>query len=168
MGKVLTVSDANVIIDIEVGKLTKSMFRLRDISFYIPDVLFEQELRERHSHLLKLGLHLCILSSDSIKEIWKLTQLHSKKISSLDFFALQLAREKSCILLTGDRRLCKVAREYDIKCHGTIWLIEQMLKQSIIQLPVARKAYNQMIVAGSRLPLAEINISLEKFSVVSI
>ena len=164
MKKVLTVSDASIIIDVEVGQLTESMFKLRDTSFYMPDMLFEQELRKRHGHLLKLGLHLCSLSKDSIEEILKLTKRHSKRISSLDFFALQLAREKSYILLTGDRRLCTVAKEYHIQCHGTIWIVEQMLKQCVISLSVARKAYDRMIADGSRLPLEKMDASLEKFS----
>ena len=37
--KLLAVSDANIFIDIEAGNLTTSIFRLRDMSFYVPDVI---------------------------------------------------------------------------------------------------------------------------------
>jgi hypothetical protein len=44
----LLISDANVIIDMEVGGLIKQMFRL-EYEFAVPDVLYEEELRENHS-----------------------------------------------------------------------------------------------------------------------
>ena len=153
-GHVLTVSDANVIIDIEDGGLTNSMFSLANASFCVPDVLFEQELRKNHSYLLDLGLNLLTLSSESVGKVFTLAQKHGK-VSRLDLFALQLARERSALLLTGDRALCKVAANYQIDCHGTIWLVERMLEQKIIRATVARNAYGRMRVAGSRLPWEE-------------
>ena len=53
----LLVSDANIPIDIEHGNLTSSMFSMK-IVFAVPDVLFEKELRARHSHLLDFGLKI--------------------------------------------------------------------------------------------------------------
>ena len=47
----LLVSDANIPIDIEHGNLTASMFSMK-ITFTVPDVLFEKELRARHSIFL--------------------------------------------------------------------------------------------------------------------
>ena len=47
----LLVSDANIFIDIEDGHLTPVVFRL-PYEIAVPDILFELELRERHSHLL--------------------------------------------------------------------------------------------------------------------
>ena len=119
MSKELTVSDANVLIDIDAGGLAASMFSLQDFQFCIPDVLFEQELRQRHSHFEKLGLQLCCSSGSSVSEIFKLSQLHHK-VSRMDLFALVLAQETKSILLTGDRELRSVAEKYGVKCHGTI------------------------------------------------
>lgn len=153
-GKVLAVSDANIIIDIEDGGLTNSMFSLPNTSFCVPDVLFEEELRKNHSHLLGLGLNLLTLSGESVGKVFTLAQKYGK-VSRLDLFALQLARERSALLLTGDRALCKVAANYQIECHGTIWLVEHMVEQKIIHATVARNAYGQMRAAGSRLPWEE-------------
>jgi|APSaa5957512622_1039677.scaffolds.fasta_scaffold191729_1 predicted nucleic acid-binding protein len=149
--QVLTISDANVIIDIEKGELTSALFSLSNMSFFVPDVLFEKELYEKHSHLKERGLNLCKLSGDSVAEVFKLAQQHGK-VSSLDLFALQLAIEKSAILLTGDKALRKVAEKYKVECHGTLWLVELMVKQRIIKQTVAANAYKMMEDAGSRLP----------------
>lgn len=45
------ISDASVLIDIEHGELTSAMFSL-PWKFAVPDVLFVEELAERHEHLL--------------------------------------------------------------------------------------------------------------------
>jgi len=160
-GHVLTVSDANVLIDIEAGGLTSSMFSLPNTSFCVPDVLFEQELRKNHSHLQELGLGLCSLAGDSVAQVYGLAQRHGK-VSRLDLFALQLAREKSALLLTGDRALRNVAARYQVECHGTIWLVERMIKLQVLQPAVASSAYMRMQAAGSRLPWKEVESRLKR------
>ena len=40
----LLISDANILIDMEVGGLTAAMFRLDGYRFAVPDVLFAEEL----------------------------------------------------------------------------------------------------------------------------
>ena len=56
----LLISDANILIDIEDGHLTPVVFRL-PYEIAIPDILFELELRERHSQVQAKG------SFDSMK-----------------------------------------------------------------------------------------------------
>jgi len=51
----LLISDANILIDMEKGGITRQMFQL-DAVFAVPDLLYEEELREAHPHLLALGL----------------------------------------------------------------------------------------------------------------
>jgi len=61
----LLISDANIIIDMEVGGLIKQMFRL-DYEFAVPDVLYEEELKENHANLPKLGLERLGLQPESV------------------------------------------------------------------------------------------------------
>ena len=53
----LLISDANILIDIEDGSLTPVVFHL-PYEIAVPDILFELELKERHNHLLQMGLKL--------------------------------------------------------------------------------------------------------------
>ena len=53
----LLISDANILIDIEDGNLISVIFQL-PYEIAVPDILFELELRERHSHLLQAGKRL--------------------------------------------------------------------------------------------------------------
>ncbi|OGV32302.1 MAG: hypothetical protein A3E88_05655 [Legionellales bacterium RIFCSPHIGHO2_12_FULL_35_11] len=51
----LLISDTSVLIDIEHGELTSAMFSL-PWQFAVPDILFLEELAEKHAHLLEFGL----------------------------------------------------------------------------------------------------------------
>lgn len=50
----LLTSDANILIDIEIGGLLAPMFSL-DYRFAVPDVLFDEELEGQHRYLLRHG-----------------------------------------------------------------------------------------------------------------
>lgn len=54
----LIISDASVLIDIECGKLTSAMFSL-SWQFAVPDILFAEELADRHG---RGGYHIGCLS----------------------------------------------------------------------------------------------------------
>jgi predicted nucleic acid-binding protein len=83
----------------------------------------------------------------------------------MDLFALILAKEEKSILLTGDRNLRKVAEECKIQCHGTVWLVEQMVRNRLIHPDVARHAYQGMRAKGSRLPWEEAEQRLKSLEI---
>lgn len=73
----LIVSDACVLIDIEHGKLTEAMFSL-PWQFAVPDVLFYEELFDKHAHLLGLGLEVKVMNGGLISEAYQLRQHHNQ------------------------------------------------------------------------------------------
>jgi hypothetical protein len=73
----LIISDTSVLIDIECGGLSKAMFSL-PWQFAVPDILFHEELSERHNHLLKFGLMCKVMSGELISETYRLRQEHTK------------------------------------------------------------------------------------------
>ena len=46
--------------------------------------------------------------------------------------------------------------------HGTIWIIEKLLKQKIIQQSQAKESFDAMRVNGSRLPWGDVDKLLNK------
>lgn len=146
----LLISDANVLIDIEDGGLTRAMFNL-PYQFAVPDVLFYEELHEHHSHLLQYGLISKTLSGKIVSEAYKLRQQHSRP-SMNDLLALSLAKYENCRLLTGDKDLREVAQSYLVDVHGTIWLVEQMIENQKITIEVGQTAFQKMKNSGRRLP----------------
>ena len=67
----LLISDANILMDVEVGDLVAPMFSL-GYQFTVPDVLHYEELEEQHGHLL--GLQTRRLSAKSVERVQTLSQ----------------------------------------------------------------------------------------------
>jgi hypothetical protein len=70
----LLISDASILIDIECGELTSAMFSL-PWQFAVPDILFEEELAERHGHLMQFGLISKTMDGDLVAEAYIPIQL---------------------------------------------------------------------------------------------
>lgn len=157
----LLVSDANIFIDMETGGLTRSMFELPE-TFIVPDILFIEELAEQHAELPAYGLQIRSLTSESVQYSIQLRQ-HYTQTSSNDLHALSLARQEQCPLLTGDDHLRKAAKSEGIEFHGTIWLVDRMLKDKIIKIADAVIAYDAMKQNARRLPWNEVNKQLEVY-----
>lgn len=147
------ISDANILIDLEEGLLLDQIFALPFV-FKIPDVLFVEELSEQHGHLLELGLQLGELTEDFMQQVFQLTQTYSQP-SRNDCFALALAKQENCPLVTGDRNLRRAAEAEQVEVYGTLWLVERLVENDIINKTQAHAAYERMEERGRRLPWAE-------------
>lgn len=146
----LLISDANILIDMEEGGLLEAMFQL-PYDFATPDILFYEELEEEHAHLPGLGLALKEVSSESMMYAMQLTGTYTKA-SRNDCFALALAKQEQCPLLTGDMALRVAAEKEAAIVKGTIWLVGQLVVHQQINIDKARDAYRQMQANGRRLP----------------
>ena len=163
MAPTLVISDANVLIDMECGDLVATMFEL-DYRFAVPDVLYEMELREHHPDLIALGLQVMELSSESVGYVETLAaDRRAKGVGRYDLFALALARQQDCLLLTGDALMRALARAEGRRVHGTLWLVGELLAAGRIRLPRARRSYAAMRRAGRRLPWTDVAEQLERF-----
>ena len=146
----LLISDANIFIDLEEGKLIKLLFQL-PYKFSLPDILFIEELEIEHQYLIGLGLLLRILESKTMTYAMELIPRYTKA-SRNDCFALALAIQEECSLLTGDKALREAANSEGVVVMGTLWIIEQLIRQNLITVAQARAAYTRMKNAGRRLP----------------
>lgn len=154
----LLISDANILIDMEEGGLLQAMFQL-PYEFAAPDILFAEELEDEHSHLPGWGLMLKEVSSDFMMYAMQLTATYIKA-SRNDCFALALAKQEKCPLLTGDMALRVAAEKEATIVKVTIWLVSQLVIHKQINTDHARHAYSQMKASGRRLPwkLAETSL----------
>ena len=154
----LLISDANILIDMEEGELLEQMFQL-PYEFHIPDILFEEELEEQHRHLLARGLVLTELESETMLHAMELTAKYAEP-SRNDCFALALAAQRQCPLLTGDQALRSAAENEAVMVQGTLWLVKMLVKRRLISTEDARAAYQKMKNARRRLPwdLAEVGL----------
>jgi predicted nucleic acid-binding protein len=146
----LLISDANILMDIEVGDLVAPMFSL-DYQFCVPNILYYEELEEQHAHLLDMGLQIRTLSARSVERVQMLSQIYAKTGRN-DLFALALAEVEQCPLLTGDAALRQAAETEQVEVKGTVWLISEMVREKRITVMVARAALQKMRTNGRRLP----------------
>lgn len=146
----LLISDANILIDLEEGQLLHTIFGL-PFQFQTPNLLFVDELAERHPDLPHYGLQLGILNGASLKRVSQLT-LKYKNTGRYDCMALALAQQEQCTLLTGDKNLRSAAKSEGILVKGTLWLVEQLVMHQLINLLVAKNSYKLMKASGRRLP----------------
>ena len=157
----IVISDACVLIDIEQSELTSKMFNL-PFKFTVPDVLFAEELNEKHALLISYGLKIETLSSKLVTEAFNLRQ-KNPRLSVNDLLALTLAKSRNNVLLTGDKALRKIAYEFNLEVHGTIWVVEQMHNHNLLSKNEVKDAFVQMKMHGSRLPWSIIE---KKFQII--
>lgn len=146
----LLICDANILIDIETGGLVAPMFSL-DYTFVVPDVLFIEELESSHGSLLDMGLESRELSAHMVARVGEMSKKFTRP-SRNDLFALVLALEEGCPLLTGDRGLKASAEKENVEVRGTLWLVIEMMRRDKISPLVARGAFQRMKNHGRRLP----------------
>lgn len=144
------VSDANVLIDMEDGGLLELMFNL-PFRFQVSDILFHEELKTQHPHLLGLGLQPTELAPEGMMDAFRMAATYAGP-SRNDCLCVALAKQENCPLLTGDMALRKAAQKEAVVVMGTIWLVEQLVVHGLIDKPAAEAAYEAMKAAGSRLP----------------
>lgn len=158
----LLISDANILIDLEDGDLITEMFKL-PFQFQVPDMLFFDELEENHGHLLEYGLKLGELTPESMSEVEALVQRY-KQPSRYDCFALMLAKQEACPLVTGDQNLRKAADKEGVDVKGTLWIVEAMITHQLISIETARTAYTKMKASGRRLPWQQAETRLSEMA----
>ena len=119
------VSDTSVLIDLERGLLLESTFQL-PYEFVVPDLLYKRELQSSNgTRLQKLGLQISQLDESGVKKALEFRE-QEPALSLPDTFALALAQKQNWILLTGDRALKRLAVQETVRCHGVLWIFDQL------------------------------------------
>jgi len=159
------VSDTSVLIDLDRGSLVKSTFRL-PFEFTVPDLLYERELRQHGGpEFVRLGLRVAELDGDGVS--LALGYLRKRRALSLpDSFALALAKRNAWTLLSGDQELRELAEEEEVRCHGVLWLLDQVFEHRVIEPDDLRDALERIAAhPRCRLPKSEISKRLLAYSV---
>jgi len=156
----LLISDANILIDMEEGGLIEAMFRLPE-TFAVPNILYEEELLAHHANLPGLGLQVLEISAEYMHEAYRLREQYNKPGQN-DLFALSLAKQEACPLVTGDKDLREAAERETVHVRGTLWLVERMVEQDILSIEDAETAYQKMEDVGRRLPWDEVRKQIKR------
>ena len=157
----LCIVDANILIDLHVGGLLQELFRL-PFKLATPDVIIAEMDEPDGAMLVECGLVSTELTGDQVSEVMVLLARY-RAVSANDLFALVLARVQKATLLTGDRHLTGVASQEGVATHGTLWVLDEMVRLGIVARGQAAQALEQMLEQGSRLPQAECQKRLRRW-----
>lgn len=158
----LCVVDSNVLIDLHIGGLLPDFFRL-PLELVAPDVIIGELEEAEGEQLIELGLHKEELSRDQVLEVEELAAEH-RGVSPKDLFALVLARSLRAALLSGDRGLRRIARAQGLSVHGTLWVLDELVRLGLIEPPRAAASLELMLASGSRLPEVECRNRLRQWA----
>lgn len=147
----ILVSDTNIWIDLREGRVLKEAFSLPYL-YAVPDLLFADELKDFEGpELVRLGLVVEPLTADEVGRAEALSQRFTKP-SSGDLTALSLALSRDWILVSGDGALRQAAEQAGCEVHGTLWLMDMMVKQGLLTSGEAAERVETMRQSGRRLP----------------
>lgn len=158
------ISDTSVLIDLQRAQLLPALFLL-PFEFAVPDLLYERELAgDLGDQLTELGLRIEILTGQELIQATDARRRDSR-LSVVDSAAYAVAKSREWCLLSGDRALRELADAEQVETHGVLWLFDQFANGGYVDL--ARLHAGLSAVSEHprcRLPIAEIQIRLQRFS----
>ena len=165
---IIVVNDACFLIDLIDVDLLDEFFQLGFQPHMTPSVLaelegdvYEKPVRENIKQK-KLFLHN--LSGHDQGEILKLMQDHSSLLSEPDCSCLYLARKIQATILTCEKLLTKTAKNLNIKVHGSLWVMDQLIASSIITKKTAHRKLVKLMSINDRMPKAECQKRLKRWT----
>ena len=163
----LVVNDASLLFDLLDIGLIDDFCQLPYQKSLTDAVLdeFDEETFRGYKQVFEKGLlTVYYLTADQVNKVKELKKVHSATLSFPDCSCLFLAKELSAILLTGDKALRKTARAGKIKVHGTLWVLDQLLKENIISYKKAHRKLSLLMQINRRLPRIECNKRLHAWA----
>jgi len=154
----LAISDASVLVDMADSNLLGPLTRL-PYRFVVPDfVVKEITLHTQKEVVDKLvgakRLWVLTASADELRLMDALLQDYPA-LSFADCSVVILAERHKALILTNDSRMRKISERRRLVCHGTLWIIEQLMREAVVTAAQARRALLLLIEVNPRLPKTE-------------
>ena len=127
------VVDSSVLIDLVYSGFCKEALRNDYFRLEISDYVFNNELIAKHKDLPNLGLQIVKHRLEKIIPSANELVQENNGLTLFDAFGILHAKNSNLILLTNDKLMRSVAKEYVRDVHGTILLIEGLYKVGLIQ-----------------------------------
>lgn len=147
------VIDASVIINLHHGGVLKDITGL-PFDFLTPDIVLAEHTNPPPDEVLRSGIRAGELPDVLVQQAAVLAP-QNRKLSIQDIFAFVLARHHRCLLVTDDGRLRTLAGRQVTECHGTLWIMGEMVERGVLNPAAACTALGIMLVKNARLPAAE-------------
>jgi len=146
--------DTNIFFDFIAGDIFDQLFLLPfnfHTSEFIPKEISGSFSRQQ---LKNLGVNLLILSDAEVNDVYAIKQQHIE-LSVEDVSVFYLSRKHEILILSSDELLRNLAAESGIEYHGTLWLLEELIKNDLLSSQEAAIALRKMLGKKRWLPIAE-------------
>lgn len=161
----LIITDSSVFFDIIKIQALPEFFAL-DFEICTTDFVREEILESEQREQIELfirskQLTVFVLSE---KEIEAIQHFKTKRFfkTLIDKTVLWKATQLKCPLLTGDAKLRSEAIDQGVTVHGSLWVIQMMVKSKIITANAGIAFLEKLKISNDRLPLDEIDRLIKK------
>jgi predicted nucleic acid-binding protein len=154
----IAISDASILIDLSGVGLLDTMVRL-PFDFIVTDFVLHEITRADQKEVVdglleRRALRELAANQAEIEQIVALS--HAEKALSIpDCSVLILARIHGAFILSNDSRIRRHAKESKLECHGTIWILRQLVQRQEVQAEDALNCLSRLMSMNTRLPKAE-------------
>lgn len=155
------ISDTNIWIDFRNADLLMELFQL-PITLCCTDFVTDELNDLPVEQLVGHGLLIEALDEQAVGQLFTLMGAHGNS-SLADVSCYYLAKKSGFPLLTGDGKLRKQAGKDGVQVFGVLWLLDQLVANSLIPNSRAAEALRAMLQHGARLPQAECSQRLQKW-----
>ena len=162
----LLIHDASVLVDLaEYGLLEKALdlpYKMETTDF----VQHEIQEPEQAKHLAEcIGRGAISIIKSTFEQIAEIAFLFSQSpsLSMPDCSVLFHAQNRKGIVLTGDSRLRKEARTKGLEVHGTLWILDLLVAQQLIDAVEAKEKLEFLIKSNPRLPKTKCSKLIESW-----
>lgn len=147
------VVDTSVCIDIFNGAILYEVVKL-PYYYLLPDVIIAELDEPPGVIFTNAGF---VSSGTAGNEIYLVSELGARYngLSLNDVFALATAKREGLTLLTGDNKLRSAANREKVDVHGTLWVLDRLVEDSIISPPAAADALEKIMATNTWLPARE-------------
>ena len=156
----MVVNDASVLIDLLDMDLFTSYLEL-NWEMITSDLIVEELIGDARFIRVRalLGeskLKIEVLDSLALPFVAAMSNDHPA-LSLEDCSVWFLAKQKNAVLLTTDQRLRRQAKSDGVEVHGSLFVVQALLKHGIINQVMARQALRKLADTNPRAPLSEID-----------
>lgn len=161
----LVITDVSVFFDLYHLQVLPEFFAL-DLEIHTTNFIYNEIIHAVQKSEFEVferskKLHIINISVSDEGEI-RAMPLNSSNRSFPDKTVLWKAMQLKCILLTCDNRLKHEALAHGLIVHGSIWVIKQLIDNTIISKSRGIELYEKMKIINSRLPHNEIDEQIKR------
>jgi len=163
----IIITDTNVFFDlIEINALPEFFslpYEICTTDFVVNEVLHSHQKEQIEIFIRARKLTIFKLTDNEVDEVktFKTTRFFK---GLTDKTVLWKAKQLNCSLLTGDGKLRKEAQAQGINVHGSIWVVENLVKNQVIEKSKAINFLEKLKEINNSLPVDEIDKLIKKNS----